>query len=97
MASEREGLLHHRLAALSFEDHPLRVLFGDAHGRPAVRKGEASGEVAHDRERIGLVHGARETVHSMTGRSSIYQPTGDPEAQLRWFRITTSTVMVQRI
>jgi len=43
---------------------------------------------------IGLVYTARETVASR-GQSGTLE-TGSPETDLRWFRITTSTVMVTR-
>jgi glycosyltransferase involved in cell wall biosynthesis len=45
---------------------------------------------------VGLIYGAQETVEAATGRSAIIRLAGDPEAQLRWCRITTSTVMVAR-
>ncbi len=45
---------------------------------------------------VGLVYTARETFFAATGRSKALAAGGDVEAQLRWFRITTSTVMVPR-
>jgi glycosyltransferase involved in cell wall biosynthesis len=47
-------------------------------------------------ERVGFVYGWRETLYSETGRSSILPLSGDVETHLRWFRITTSAVMVSR-
>lgn len=47
-------------------------------------------------ELLGLVFGGRETFFTATGRSSVARLEGDVETQLRWFRITTSTVMIRR-
>jgi glycosyltransferase involved in cell wall biosynthesis len=46
--------------------------------------------------RVGLVYAGRETHFSQTGRTSVLPMSGEIEAQLRSFRITTSTVMVSR-
>ncbi len=47
-------------------------------------------------DRLRLVYGGRETFFTATGRSSVLRLPDDVETQLRWFKITTSTVMVRR-
>jgi glycosyltransferase involved in cell wall biosynthesis len=47
-------------------------------------------------ERVGLVHGGRQTIVEATGQTVLMLSEGSPEEQLRWFRITTSAVMVRR-